>query len=113
MENDETQKKMDFIIGQQAQFVVDLQILAEAQKRTEAHLSSLAESHIKAEQRLSNLEGALVGMVNLLGDTIKVQKELAEEQKELKATVTELTEKLDVFILTFERYISDRNGKSE
>jgi multidrug resistance efflux pump len=101
---------MEFIIEQQAQFTADLQ--------------KLAEMHAKAEARISHLEGAMVGVVNLLGKVVGAQEklaeaqeklaeaqgELAEAQKKTETAVAELAGRVDAFIVTVERYISERNG---
>src|SRR5438105_2714400 len=52
---------------QQAQLTADMQRLAEAQANLESRLGS-------DEARIGNLEGAMVGLVNLFGEVVKAHK---------------------------------------
>ena len=104
MSEDEMQKKMEFIVSQQAQFVVAIQ--------------KLQESHGK-------LADAVIGVVGMIGNLTESQalltaqmRELAEAQKrtdaqlaETNAQLAETGERLNVFINVVERYIS-RNGRT-
>ena len=42
MSNEEMQRRMDFIVGQQAQFASDMQVLRESQAQTEQVVARLA-----------------------------------------------------------------------
>jgi septation ring formation regulator EzrA len=102
--DEDVNRKMDFIVEQQAQLAGDLQ--------------KLAESHAKAEERISNLEGAMVGVVGIIGDVVKAQKELVKNQQELAEArkvpdqkLAELGERVDAFIVTVERYLGNRGGE--
>jgi predicted nucleic acid-binding Zn-ribbon protein len=114
MSEQEMQRKMEFIVEQQAIFVTDLQ--------------KLQEEHAKAESRISRLEGAMVTVVNLMGDLAKAQKiteakisEMSEKVAAVTARVDkvierfdELNERLDTFItMTIERFFGDQNGKKK
>ncbi len=93
MTNEEIQKMMEFIIKRQENF---------------------AENMDKAETRMSRLEGAFVGVFNIVSETVKAQKELTETQKELAEAQKHTDERLSSLINTFERYLSERrNGKSQ
>ena len=106
MSNEESQKRMDFIIEQQAQFSADIQQLKEAQMRTQAQIDGLketidglTETQVMAEARASRMEDAIVSLVN-------VAERLADAQ-------AQTDERLNVFIGVVERYISQgRNGQS-
>lgn len=99
MTNEGIQKMMEFIIKRQENF---------------------AENMEKAETRMSRLEGAFVGVFNIVSETVKAQKELTETQKEFAEAQKGLAEaqkhtdeRLSAFINTVERYISERrNGQS-
>ena len=114
MTNEEMQKLMQFILEQQAQFAVNIQKLEEAQARSEA-------AQAKSEERIGRLEGAIVGVVNLLGNLTKAQERTDAKVSELAEKVTELTEaqkqtdeRLNALINTVERYISERrNGNAQ
>ena len=91
MTNEEIQKVLEFIIKQQENF---------------------AENMGKADVRMTRLEGAFVGLFNVVNETATAQKELVESQKELVATQMHADERLNILISTVERYINEgRNGK--
>ena len=93
MTNDEIQRMMEFIIKQQEGF---------------------AENMEKSDARMTRIEGAFVGLFDIVSKTVKVQKELAEAQKELTEAQRTTDERLNALINTVERYISEgRNGKSQ
>ncbi len=99
MTNEELQSRVEFIIEQQAQFAVNMERLREAQE--------------KAEARVGRVEGAIVTLVNMIGEVVKAQKhteakvaELAESQKRMDAALIETNERLNTFIAVVENYIS-------
>lgn len=110
MTNEEMQRKMEFIIEQQAQFAVNFQKLEEAQTR--------------ADERTGELEGAMVAVVNLVGQLAEAQvrtdarlsqlaTEVAEAQKRTAAALAETSERLNSLIVVVERYFSNgRNSQS-
>ncbi|MCA1628297.1 MAG: hypothetical protein LC742_10090 [Acidobacteria bacterium] len=111
MTNEEMQKTMQFILEQQAQFVVNIQKLEEEQTR--------------AVERMTRIEGAIVSVVNLIGKLTTTQEQLAQAQLEMSAKwetrFAELTEaqkqtdeRLNALIAVVERYFGDRrNGKAQ
>ena len=107
MTNEEMQKTMQFILEQQAQFAVNMQKLEAAQT--------------KAEVRITQIEGAIVGVVDLLGNLTKAQERTDARVNELAEKVTQLTdaqkqtdERLNALINTVERYITERrNGNAQ
>ena len=108
MTNDEMRKKMEFIVEQQAQTVVTLQ--------------TLGERHLEAEKRISNLEGAFVGLVKTVDDTNtrianvaeSLEAAIKETSERLKAALEETNERLNAFISVVERFLSEgRNGQTQ
>ena len=107
MTNEEMQRKMEFIIEQQAQFAVNIQRLEEAQTNAEA--------------RMTRLEGAVVGIVGLIDRIIKAQERTDENVAELAKQVLVIAEaqartdeRLNTLITVVERFISEyRNGQSQ
>ena len=92
MTNEEIQKTMDFVIKQQEHF---------------------AESMEKADSRMNRLESAFVTIFNMVTETAKAQKELTEKVSALAEAQASTDDRLNIFITTVERYISDRrNGES-
>jgi predicted nucleic acid-binding Zn-ribbon protein len=104
MTDDEMKKKMEFIVEQQAQTVVTVQMLGERQ--------------LEAEKRISNLEGAFVGLVKTVDDTntriANVVERLEAANEWLKAALAETNERLNAFITVVERFLSEgRNGQTQ
>ncbi len=110
MNNEEIQKKMDFIIEQQAQFAGDIQRSKEIQE---------AEAKLWRE-KYNGLTDAMTTVVGWIGKLAQGQTELAEAQKSLteaqkrtEAQLAETNERLNVFINVVERYINEhRNGQT-
>lgn len=92
MTNEEMQKMLEFVAQRQEVF---------------------AENMDKAEKRMSQLERGFVSLFNVVNDTAKIQKELAESQKELQAQQAHTDERLSALINVVEKFISDgRNGRA-
>ncbi len=105
---------MGFIVEQQAKFAVDLR--------------KLQEEQAKAESRISRLEGAVVTVVNMIGELAKAQKAtdanindlsgkidtVTNRVDKLAERVDNLTERMDTFITVMvERFFGDQNGKEK
>ena len=108
MTNGEMEKKIEFIIEQQAQFTADIQILREVQAIQ------------AADSRL--LKDAVMTVVGLVGKLAEAQErteakldarftELAEAQTRTDAKVAEVAESLNIFINVVERHISGNGNK--
>jgi TolA-binding protein len=103
MSEQEMRNKMDFIVEQQAQFAIDMH--------------QLREQQTIAETRTSRLEGAMVMVVNMIGDLTKTQNSTAEAQKitdetvrKMAENVTALTEKMDILVdLAVKRTLGEQN----
>ena len=111
MTNEERERLMEFILQSQA--------------NSEVRVQKLEEANAQSSARMSRLEGAFVGVLNMITETAKAQKELTEDvrqlaqaqaaqaqaQAELSKKQAETAERLDIFINVLERYISEgRNG---
>ncbi|HEV2707422.1 MAG TPA: hypothetical protein VGV59_16010 [Pyrinomonadaceae bacterium] len=104
MTNEEMQRTMEFILKQQANFAVNIEKLTGVMEQADA--------------RMTRLEGAFVGIFNMMTETAKAQKILTEQVSDLSVQVIELKsaqahtdERLNAFINVVERYISEgRNG---
>jgi ABC-type transporter Mla subunit MlaD len=103
MNNEEMQRNMEFIVSQQAQFAADIQ--------------KLQEAHVQAEARITRIEGAVVTVVDLVGQLARSQEttgtqiaELVKSQKRTDEALAETNERLNSFINFVERYLSDRQN---
>jgi len=106
MTNEEMEKSIHFIIGQQAQFAADLQRLTEVQAGFQTQLGKLSD--------------ATLTVVGVVGQIAEAQAKadakiaaLAEAQARTEKQLSETDERLNALINTVERYISSRNGKAE
>lgn len=111
MTNEEIQKRIEFIIEQQAQFAADIQQLRETQA---------ADSKIMKEKH-NSLTEALTTVVGMIGKLSAAQErtdanvaELAEKMITLADAQANTDERLNMLIGMVERYFSDgRNGKPQ
>ncbi|MFN2510163.1 MAG: hypothetical protein ABR568_01820 [Pyrinomonadaceae bacterium] len=107
MTNQDIENKIAFIIEHQAQFVVDIQALREAQAVDSAFM----------RESYQTITGAGTTIISLVGRLAETQErtdanvaKLAQALTRTDATVAELAERVNLFIDVVERYIS-RNGK--
>ena len=92
MTNDELQKMLEFVAQRQEVF---------------------ADNMDKAEKRMNQLERGFVSLFNVVTETAKIQKELAESQKEIQIQQAHTDERLSALINVVEKVISEgRNGHS-
>ena len=92
MTNEEMQKMLEFVTQRQEVF---------------------ADNMDKAEKRMNQLERGFVPLFNVVNDTARIQKELAESQKELQAQQAHKDERLSALINVVEKFISEgRNGRA-
>lgn len=106
MTNEEMQRNIEFIVSQQAQFAADIQKLGEVQLQFDA--------------RMTRIEGAVVTVVDLVGQLARSQEttatqiaELVEAQKRTGEALAETNDRLNSFITFVERYIGGRqNGQN-
>jgi hypothetical protein len=95
MSNEEMNRKMEFIVEQQAQFVADIGEMREVQARD----AKLLKEQMNVLQELyHSLSDAVITVVGLVGSLTQAQ--------------SRTDERLSVFISVVERYISG-NGGSE
>ena len=92
MTNDELQKMLEFVAQRQEVF---------------------ADNMDKAEKRMNQLERGFVSLFNVVTETAKIQKELAESQREIQIQQAHTDERLSALINVVEKVISEgRNGHS-
>lgn len=100
--SEETQRNMEFIVQQQAQFVTDIQKLREAQVATDNIVERLATLTLN---RFERVEGEVNNLDSKMSALVDSHIKLVDAQKNTD-------EKLSAFIVTVERLISEgRNGK--
>jgi hypothetical protein len=117
MSEEEVNRKLEFIIEQQAQFVADIHSLREVQAADSAFM----------RESYHTLTGAVTTIVNVVGQLAEAQQrtdaklaelaartdarfaELAEAQARTDERLAQTDERLNIFINVVEKYIS-RNG---
>src|SRR5438105_14074590 len=103
MSQNHIERRMEFIVEQQAQFAVDIQVLKETQE---------AEARLWREKH-NDLTDALTTVVGMVGKLAEVQERQSEAQNRIDEQISELTNKqaetddrLNVLIGVVERYFS-------
>jgi hypothetical protein len=102
MSNEEMNKKMEFIVEQQAQFAADIQVMREVQAQDVKLLK-------QQDRRLSD---AVVAVMGMIGNLVQSQTRTDESIKLLTEAQARTEKRLNAFINVVERYISG-NGGSE
>src|ERR1700674_877348 len=77
MSNEEFERTMAFIVQQQAQFSVDIQLLGEAQKETAQNLAQTAQKSAQTEQNLARTEQNLAQTEQIVAQTGEIVARLA------------------------------------
>ena len=122
MNNEEFDRKMAFIVEQQAQFASDIQQLQESQSRTDQVVAQTAELVGQTGEvvtRLANVTHAGFTEVNaklnaLVDAQIRTEENLARTEENLMRTdrnVASTDASLKNLIAVVDRYLSGRNGK--
>ena len=122
MNNEEFDRKMAFIVEQQAQFASDIQQLQESQSRTDQVVAQTAELVGQTGEvvtRLANVTHAgfmeVNAKINALVDAqIRTEENLIRTQENLLRTdksVASTDESLKHLMSVVDRYLSGRDGK--
>ena len=110
MSNEEMDKKMEFIVEQQAQFAADIQVMREIQAQDAKQLRDLSGAVITVVGLVGTLTEAQIATderVNLLA---QAQTRTDDSVKHLAQAQIRTEERLNVFINVVERYISGNGG---
>ena len=101
MNNEQFERRMEFIVEQQAQFAVDIQRLKETQE---------AEAKLWRE-KYGALTDALTTVVGLVGKLAESQERTDEQLSELTAKQAKTDDRLNALINVVERYFSGNGRK--
>ncbi len=135
MSNENIEKRIEFIIEQQAQFTSDMNLLKDSQTQLTARVDrlacqveALAEIQAQAETRLSRVEESFVLLVQMaritderldnlsekMGMLTEAQARTDNKLADLAEAQTHTDERLNTLINVIERYISKgSNGNSQ
>jgi hypothetical protein len=105
--SEKTQRKIDFIVNQQAQFTIDMQALRESQERTDAVVRRFANATLR---RFEGVEGEVSNLDRKIEALVDAQIRSEDGMKELREAQKVGEERLNAFIATVERLISERRN---
>ena len=93
MSNEEMNKKMEFIVEQQAKFAAEIEILREVQATQYGRLSD-----------------ALISVVGIVGNLVQAQTRTDDNINRLTEAQSRTDERLNIFISVVERYFGGNGG---
>ena len=111
MTQEEIQRNIEFIIGQQAQFTADIMDLKEVQKEFAAELKELKVRQDDANDAIVAVVGAIGRLENAVGRLETAMERSASQISELATAGKATEERLNAFIAVVERHIAGGNGK--
>lgn len=103
MSNEEFERKMEFIVNQQAQFAVDIQQLRETQARTEQTVN-------ETQQLVGRLAAATLEGFKDVNAKIDA---LVDSQMRTEESVRNLTQDVRSLTAVVDRYFRERNGRAD
>lgn len=105
MDDEQLQRKIEFIIEQQAQFTADIQMLRESQ-------AEIVEAQRKGEERMERMENVVLRLAGVVERVVEVQEQTVKTVAETVKTVADTDERLNSLITVVKRFISEsKNGK--
>lgn len=104
MSNEETQKTIQFILQQQAQFAADIQQLRESQEKSVEFQVEVVKAQQRGEERMTQLENVFLRLVSIV-------EKIADTQTHTDQKLNETDERLNNLITVVERFISE--GRTE
>lgn len=115
MSEEELNRKMEFIVEQQAQFAADIQIMREVQaadtERMKEETKLLKEETRQLKDAISTIVGLVGGIAQAQTRTDARVAELVVVQIRTDEKLAELAERLNVFINFVERHIGGNGSK--
>ena len=113
MTEEELNKKMEFIVEQQAQFTADIQVMREVR---DVDVKLLKEQDRKLSDAIATaaelVGGLAVAQVRLTETQARTDVRLAESQARTDAKFVEFSDRLNIFIGVVERHIAGNGGNN-
>ena len=117
MSEEELNRKMEFIVEQQAQFTADIQVMREVHAADTQLLKEdtklLREETKLLKEQYRNLSDAVTTVVGLVGGLAQSQAALMVTQTRTDEKLAEVAERLNIFIGVVERYIGGNGNKQK
>jgi MoxR-like ATPase len=112
--DEEMQKKMGFIIEQQVQFAVNIDLLREAQQRTETRVAEVATAQAQMARAQTHTNEVVAVLAEAQQRTEEQIAELVEAQARTDRKLAETDDRLNTLINVVERHIGQgHHGKSQ
>lgn len=117
MDDEKLEKTIEFILNNQAQFTVDIQLLQEANREAEKRLSVLERATVNLYNSLTETNknvGTVAEKVDLLSDKVDLLSDkvdlLSNKVDKLADSQKETDERLNAVSLMAEKFFSGENG---
>ncbi|MCU1265381.1 MAG: hypothetical protein JWM21_1699 [Acidobacteria bacterium] len=108
MSDEELNRKMKFIVEQQAHFSADIQVMREVHA---ADTQLLKEETKLLKEQYRNLSDAVTTVVGLVGGLAQGQAQLLASQTRTDEKLSEVAERLNIFIGVVERHLGGDGNK--
>jgi len=109
MDNEKIQRQMEFIIDQQAKFVVDIAKLDERLDRVDGQIERNNQTIERATQHILDLTDAMLSLTAFAQKHEGGIADLVKQSKETDAKLKETDERLNVLISIVESSIGRKN----
>jgi len=110
MTEDELNRKIDFIVEQQAQFASDIQRLTERQERFQEQQERFQQEHKRFREDLELLSAAVATTRETAATTSDIAMTLIERYQELAAAQTETQRTVDRLARAVLAHVADGHG---
>lgn len=110
MSDDNIQRKMDFIVEQQAKFFAEMGLLQEAQKRQSANIDKLTSDIDELKSVVDKLVSLFDGLTSVVDKLVSVVDRLASHVQAVTSNVQELTPRVhmaEIDIQTLGKLVRD------
>ncbi len=113
MDDEKLEKTIEFILNNQAQFTVDIQLLQEAQKEGEKRVNVLERVCLNLYNASVEQKDAIAGQNQVIAEQTKNVNQISADVKLLREAQKETDERLNTVILMAENFFSGENGNSK
>lgn len=113
MTDEEMRKTMELVVTQQAQFAVNMDLLREAQQRTEARVAEVATAQAQMARMQTHMNEVVAELAEAQQRTDESLAQLIESQARTDRKLAETDDRLNTLINVVERHISEgHHGKA-
>jgi len=113
MDDEKLERTIEFILNNQTQFTVDIQLLQKSQKEGEKRVNVLERVCLNLYNASVEQKDAIAEQNQAIAEQTKNINQLSADVKELREGQKETDERLNVVILMAEKFFSGENGNSK